>query len=225
MFEADVRFINEVFDADCISPHQLDRLLADGWRHFGTRFFRYNWAFYELDIRRVIPLRIRLSDFRLSKSQRRVLRKNEDLALEIRPISITSETEALFDRHKRRFRQSMPDSIYDFVSHQPATVPCEAREIAVCNSEGEIIAVSYFDIGARCTSGVYAMFEPSESSRRLGILTMLKEIEHSIAAGKEFYYQGYSYEGQSFYDYKKQFAGTEGFDWKGSWSPLTADAQ
>ena len=72
----DLHFINEEFYADAVTPAQLDRLLADGWRHFGTHFFRYNLAVYRDEIRRVIPLRIRVADFQLSKSQRRVLRRN-----------------------------------------------------------------------------------------------------------------------------------------------------
>ena len=54
---------------------------------------------------------------------------------------------------------------------------------------------------------------------------MLKEIEFAQENGKEFYYQGYAYEGESFYDYKKRFRGTEVFDWKGNWKPITANEE
>ena len=52
---------------------------------------------------------------------------------------------------------------------------------------------------------------------------MLKEIQFAIETGKKFYYQGYSYEGNSFYDYKKRFRGSEAFDWTGNWAPLNED--
>jgi len=216
MLDAGFRLINEEFQADAVSPAQLDRLLADGWRHFGTHFFRYNVGFYGFDIRTVIPLRIRLSGFSLSKSQRRVLRQNADVRVVIGPIRITSEAESLFDRHKQRFDHGVPESIYDFISQSPADTPCEAREVCVYERD-RLIAASYFDIGQASTSGIYAIFEPRDSKRSLGIFTMLKEIEFSIDAGKEFYYQGYCYEGESFYDYKKRFRGTAGFDWNGNW--------
>ena len=220
MLDAGFRLINEEFRADVVSSTQLDKLLADGWRHFGTHFFRYNLGFYGFDIREVIPLRIRLADFSLSKRQRRVLRQNADLQTSIRAIQITSEAESLFDRHKQRFDHSVPDSIFDFISGSPSDRPCEAKEICVYDGE-RLVAISYFDVGARSTSGVYAMFEPRDGKRSLGIFTMLKEIEFTIAAGKEFYYQGYCYEGESFYDYKKRFRGTEGFNWAGRWEPFT----
>ena len=219
MFDFEVSFINEEFDAAQVSPEQLDALLASGWRHFGTHFFRYNLAFYQFDIRRVIPLRIRLADFAFSKSQRRVLRRNQDLETIVRPIEITTNSEFLFHRHKQRFNHGVPDSIYDFLSREPAVAPTEANEVAVFHG-GRLVAVSYFDVGASAVSGIYAMFEPTLNSRSLGIFTLLKEIEFAIGSGKRFYYLGYAYEGESFYDYKKRFRATEVFDWKGEWKKV-----
>ena len=219
MLEAGVRYINEAFEAEHVSGSQLDTLLADGWRHFGRGFFRYSLGIHEFDIRLVIPLRIRLSEFLLSKRQRRVLRQNRDVSAVVQPVAITDESVALFERHKQRFKFGVPDSIYDFLSYDPSHVPCEAREVRVTLDE-RLVAVSYFDIGATSVSAIYAVFDPDLARRSLGIFTMLKEIEYAIECGREFYYQGYAYEGESFYDYKKKFCGTESFDWKGAWRPL-----
>ena len=190
MFKHDFRYINEEFYGEKLHPAQLDAVWAQGWRHFGTHFFRYNLGFYQADIRRVIPLRIRLADFTLSKSQRRVLRKNYDLQTIIRPIEITTEAKNLFDRHKRRFKEGVPDSVFDFLSRDAANIPGEAKE--VCVYEGEtLLAASFFAVGEQAISAIYGMFEPRETSRSLGIFTMLKEIEFAIARGRQFYYQGY----------------------------------
>lgn len=216
MFDGEAPFINEQFFAERITPAQLDLLLADGWRHFGTQFFRYSYGFYELDVRLVIPLRIRVADFSLSKSQRRTLRRNDDVKTVVHPISLTADAEQLFQIHKNRFKSGVPDSIYDFLSNRADCEPCDAQEIAVYDSD-RLIAASYFDIGENANSGIYAMFDPEYSSQRLGIYTLLREIELARDSGKEFYYLGYAYEGSSFYDYKKQFSGTEWFDWSGNW--------
>lgn len=221
MLEAGVRYINEAFEASHVSPEELDLLLADGWRHFGTEFFRYSLGLYESDIRLVIPLRIRLSNFRLTKSQRRVLNRNADVSTQIAPIEITDESAELFHRHKERFKFGVPDSIYDFLSDEPSRVPNEALQLTV-RIEDRLVAASYFDLALNSISAIYAMFDPELSNRSLGIFTMLKEIEYAIAHQKTFYYQGYSYEGRSFYDYKKRFRGTEAFDWKGNWKESVA---
>lgn len=210
------RLINEEFYADHLLPEQMDSLWAKGWRHFGTHFFRYNVGFLIDDLRFVLPLRVRLANFSFSKSQRRLRRRNEDLDVSIRPIEIGVEAESLFNRHKTRFDHGIPESIYNFISREPATSPCEAKEIRV-TKDGELVAVSYFDVGRKSASGIYAMFEPTITDRGLGIFTMLKEIEYAIGNGCDFYYQGYAYQGPSFYDYKKRFRGTEAFDWDHDW--------
>jgi arginine-tRNA-protein transferase len=213
------RLINEEFYAGRLLPEQMDSLWAKGWRHFGSHFFRYNVGFLIDDLRFVLPLRIRLANLTFSKSQRRVLRRNEDLNVTFGPLDVDEEAKALFDRHKTRFNHGVPESIFNFISRDPADSPCETSELRV-TKDGELLAVSYFDVGSNSASGIYGMFEPAITTRSLGIFTMLKEIEFAIADGKEFYYQGYSYEGESFYDYKKHFRGTEWYDWKGSWTAL-----
>lgn len=213
--------INEEFYATQVSPPQLDRLLADGWRHFGEQFFRYNIGLHESEIRRVLPLRIRLANFAASKSQRRVLKRNQDLQTVIRPIEITPEKEILFERHKKRFKNNVPESLDDFLSRAPADVPCKASEVAVYK-EQKLVAASFFDIGAASVSAVYAMFDPTETARSLGIFTMLLTIDFAVKNGKTFYYPGYAYEGNSFYDYKKRFSALESFDWNGEWKDFNS---
>ena len=216
MLENEFFFINEEFYALTVTPRRIDALLANGWRHFGTQFYRYNLSFYEGRICRVFPLRIRLAAFSLSKNKRRILKKNQDLQIIIRPIEITKEKERLFERHKQRFKRGVPFSLYDFLSFDAAKVPCEALEVCVYDNE-KLLAASFFDIGETAISSIYAMFEPTETSRSLGIFTMLLEIEFAQTFGKEFYYQGYAYEENSFYDYKKRFRALEKFDWNGNW--------
>lgn len=211
-------YINEEFYASQVSPEQTDLLLSEGWRHFGEHFYRYNLGYYKYDIRTVYALRVNLGKFSFSKNQRRILKRNEDLRIVIRPIEVTPEKEALFERHKQRFEYGVPDSLYDFLSYEPATVPCEGLEVCAYR-EKELLAAAFFDVGNESVSSVYAMFAPEETSRRsLGILTMLLEIKYALEQGKKFYYHGYAYEGNSFYDYKKRFRGLESYDWVGSWN-------
>ena len=212
-------FVNEEFIEERVTPRELDRLLANGWRHFGQQFFRYNLAVYEGEIRFVIPLRIRLSEFRPSRSQQRALRRNADTDVTIGPVEVTCEVETLFERHRLRFQHHPPDSIYNFLSEDPGAEPCETLQQSV-RIGGELAAVGFFDVGAKSVSGIYTSFDPEEKRRSLGIFTILKEIEYAKREGKEFYYQGYCYSGNSFYDYKKGFAGTEAYRWNGEWSPL-----
>lgn len=213
---AEFNLINEEFYASKVTPQELDFLLAEGWRHFGQHFYRYNLGILEDTFRFVIPLRIRLADFKFSKSQRRNLRKNSDLQIIIRPIDFDDEKHELFERHKMRFNHGIPESIYNFLDPDAANVPCKSMEVCIYN-KNKLLSVSFLDIGEKSVSSIYAMFEPTESKRSLGVFTMLAEIYYAVENDKTFYYQGYVYEGDSFYDYKKRFKALERYDWFGNW--------
>jgi arginine-tRNA-protein transferase len=209
-------YINEDFFCSKVSAEELDRLLAEGWRHFGNYFFRYSFSFFDGKLYHVVPLRIKLKDFSLSKSKRRIKRKNEDLEYRIGSVEIDAEKIELFKRHKKRFRRNVPDSIYTFISPLK-NVPCETMQIEVLLNN-KLVAASFFDIGRESISSIYAIFEPEEKKRSLGIFTMLLEIDFAIKSGKNFYYQGYAYQESSFYDYKKRFSGLEAYNWEtGKW--------
>jgi arginine-tRNA-protein transferase len=211
--------INEFFVANQVRPADMDWLWSQGWRHFGTYFFRYSMALQGGVPCHVIPLRLDVTRFQPSTSQRRTLRRNRDLEVAIRDTAIDSPKEALFDRHRQRFEENVPDSLYDFLSTEPASVPCINREICVYGGD-RLLAVSFLDIGEAATSAVYAAFEPDESKRRLGIFTMLRAIEYSRDLGARYYYPGYAYREPSGYDYKKNFAALEYFDWSDGWKPF-----
>ncbi len=197
-----------------LDAHELDTYLEKGWRHFGTYFFRYMLSVHENQYCIVLPLRLRLSEYQPTKSQRKLMRKNAHFRHEIKPIHIGQAHIELFQQHKKKFTSSAPISIYEFVSYEnPDRIPCHAKELDVYDGD-KLIAVSFFDVSAQGISSIYAMYDLSYSAARLGIYTMLLEIEYALALQKPFYYHGYSYNVPSFYDYKKRFYGLEGYNWR-----------
>jgi arginine-tRNA-protein transferase len=191
----------------------MDQLWSEGWRHFGNYFFRYSNAQTEGAVFRVMPLRVRLSSFHLSDSQRRVLKKNRHLHFVVTPAFTNLEVEELFAKHKERFRNHVPESIFTFVSKQPARVPCFCESLCFYD-ERKLIGISYLDLGEIASSSVYQCFDPAYHKQSLGILMILRAIERSQEYGKAFYYPGYAYHETSHYDYKKRFAGLEYLDWQ-----------
>ena len=81
------------------------------------------------------------------------------------------------------------------------------------------MAVTFLDLGENATSAVYAIFDPAEAKRSLGILMMLHSIRLSRERGYRYYYPGYAYREPFNYDYKKRFAGLEYLDWEFGWKP------
>ncbi len=208
------------FTASRITPETLDSLLADGWRHFGEEFFRDKIGYVDNSFAEIIPLRINLKKFVLSKSHRRTLSKNTDVKVEILPANIDSEAERVYKAHTKRLPGKSTSSLYDILSDNPSIVPCMTIQIRV-TVYGELAAVSYADVGKNSISSVYAVFDPKFSRQSLGIFTLLKEIEFAWQNNRKFLYLGYAYREPSIYDYKKQFAGTEYYNWHGKWLKFT----
>jgi len=198
------------------SPEEMDQFWAQGWRHFGVLFFRYRTALHGRKPFTVLPLRINLERFILSRSQKRVLAKNRDAKTLIRPTFIDAEKEALFLQHRMRFAEDVPASLDNFLSPAPDSVPCRNSELCVYYRD-RLIGVTFLDLGQTATSAVYAIFDPAQSRRSLGILMMLYSIHFSRQQGYRYYYPGYAYHEPYAYDYKKRFAGLEYLDWSAGW--------
>jgi arginine-tRNA-protein transferase len=217
-------YLDQHFHSRRAAPAEMDALWAQGWRHFGADFFRYSLAFHHGGLYSVMPLRIRLDSFSPSRSQKRALARNRDLRLVIRETFIDSAKEELFYRHRERFSFNVPESLYDFLSARPALMPCPNQEICAYADE-RLLAVTFMDLGQTATSGVYAMFDPEEARRSLGILLILESIRYSRERGFRFYYPGYAYREASVYDYKKKFSGLEYFDWQSGWKKYSEGAE
>lgn len=204
--------IREVFSSDNVSLTDWETMLALGWRHNGMHFFRVSSDYDENDIKLdILPIRYRLSAFDMSKSQRKVWRKNLDLTYRLVPLSIRDEMHFLFDQHTQRFKYNVPYSIYDFVSPEP-NAPFPTFQFEVYKLD-KLVACTFVDILPHSLSSTYAMFDLEESKRSLGVFTMLLEMAYGVATKKDFHYPGYAFLQPSHMDYKKQFAGAEYYDW------------
>ena len=212
--------IRETFSSSNMSLMEWEIMLAAGWRHNGMHFFRvstdYDENDYKLD---VLPIRYQLNAFDMSKSQRKVWRKNQDLKYRLAPLSIRDEMHFLFDQHTQRFKHNVPYSIFEFVSPEP-NAPFPTFQFEVYKHD-KLIACTFVDFTPNVMSSTYAMFDLEESKRSLGIFSMLLEMAHALTYKKAFHYPGYAFLQPSYMDYKKQFAGAEYFDWlTGNWFKL-----
>lgn len=208
--------IEDYFVAHEAPPAAMDELWAQGWRHFGPFFFRYSISEDQM----VQPLRVLLNGAPESQRHRRLRKRNADITVRVQTPRIDGERRELFERHSRRFTRNVPESLEDFLGPAPAEYPCDTVEIAAY-AENRLVAASYLDVGREAVSSVYAIFDPAESKRGLGIATMLWEMDFGRALQRRLYYPGYAFHNPSSMDYKKQFPETEWYDWR-TWSKLPA---
>lgn len=211
--------IDESIELQVMKPAEFDQWLLKGWRLLGYAVIRHNFAVCHGRICRTIPLRIPLGEaLDFSKSQRRLLRRNEHLEVVCAPIKLTPEKEDLFQRHTVRFRDRQPTSIYSFLHSKANMVPTSGMEFSIYD-QSKLIACSFFHLGKNSVSGTYCVFDPNYGQYSLGTYTMLLELQLAQKMGKKYYYHGYCYDVPSQFDYKLNFNQLEAMDWKtGIWS-------
>ena len=200
------------------SAEEMDRYWAEGWRHFGIIFFRYRTAVHGNRLFSVMPLRLDLQRFELTRSLKRILAVNRDVKTSIGPATVDKAKKALFLKHRVRFKENVPTALDNFLSPIPHSVPCPNLELCIYR-ERKLLGVTFLDLGQTATSAVYAIFDPAEAKRSLGILMMLHSIQFSRNEGYLYYYPGYAYREPFTYDYKKRFVGLEYLDWNEGWEP------
>lgn len=211
--------IEDYIPMEPLHPVVFDHFCADGWCYWSDLLFRRNYWEWRGQACRVILLRINLRHFSLSKSQRKCLRRNEDLSILRKPLHITQEHVELFQRHAERFHHNRPMSIGGFFSMWSHIMPSFGMEFDVF-AKNKLVASSFFHLGEKSMAGNYGIFDPDEAGRSLGTFTLLLEIEFARQTGKSYYYPGFVYDLPSEFDYKLNFNGLEYFDWWGNWYPL-----
>lgn len=208
-----------------IEDEELDLMFENGWRRAGNVFYRYSYDTHE-DVTtgsgplQVLPLRIPVQEFSLTKSQSKIWRKNADFHWNLVSGRPTDAHHELFLLHRERFDRNVPDSVFDFISTTHESLPTRGLILDVFDGD-QLIAASLIDHTPKSLSSIYAMFHPDYRAYSLGVYTMLLEIYACRQLRKSYYYPGFAHHEASFYDYKKRFNGLEWLDWKGSmeWLP------
>ncbi|HQU85232.1 MAG TPA: nucleotidyltransferase domain-containing protein [Pyrinomonadaceae bacterium] len=198
------------FDDDDIT---VDEYLAKGWQTSDEGYRRFDSDVHNECEYRVFPTRYRLKDFKLSKSLRRVLNKNRDLKMSIRPFRPTEAKDDLYTAHLHsRFEKEKPrytlQTAYDHLKYSYVQ-PMEA----VVFKENKLIACSVFEVSENSVFGSRAFWDPNLKNRSLGILTVLLEMQFGVKNGKEFYYLGHYFEQNPVYRYKSRFPAFDLWDW------------
>ena len=202
------------FFADNVDYDELDYLLSCGWRKFGNYFFRPSCG----ECKACIPVRVNVRTFRMSESQRRLVRKNSDIRLEFDKTSESKEVFEIMQEHSLvRFgkRTEWDEYVRSF-----CTPSCPSIQ-SFYSINGNLAASGFIDVSSHSLSSVYFVYRPSYLKRALGIFSVLKEIEKALEMGLDYYYLGYFVEGNSRMAYKSRFFPHERFDWQsGIWKEV-----
>lgn len=186
--------------------------MDSGFRRSGELFYQCICS----SCRECTPIRVVTNEFLPSKSQRRVLRKNEDLRVSVGPPCLTEEKfqmylDYLSHRHERA--DSTREDLERFLYSSPVhTIEFEYRD-----RHGGLVGASIADLSSRSLSSVYMFFSPREAWRSPGILSALYEINWARETGVPSYYLGFWVKGSASMRYKADFQPYEFLRTDGLW--------
>ncbi len=160
-----------------------------------------------------VSVRVCAEDFLPNSSQRRTLKRNEDLVVEARAPWATEEQYLLLSKylsHRHPFggMADMSESDYaSMVEHSPVdTLVIEYREPAPDGGEGRLVGACLTDRQADGLSMVYSFFTPDDERRKgLGTYIIIDHILRAARAGLPFVYLGYWIDGSDRMAYKTRF--------------------
>lgn len=161
-----------------------------GYRSPGTIFYRN--ACYACAA--CIPLRLETESFTFSKSQKRTFQRNRDITLECRKPSYPSLENIMLYRNyvnsrhpDDRGEEKIDDETVLSMIHFGYEDTIEMDY--TCN--GTLIGVGIVDGASDALSSHYFYYDTDYCERRLGIFSMLKEIERAREMQKRYYYLGF----------------------------------
>lgn len=182
-------------------PERLDLLLSEGDRRVGPLMYKTQCG----SCKACESLRIPLEDFSLSRSQRRVWKKNQDLSLRIStPPTTDRERVALFNRHRLERKLSKKrlgtDGYHAWLSQSWT----ESYEFAWYEGR-KLVMASIVDVGKEASSAVYCYFDPDMSSRSLGTFSILHGIQWGQKRGLKYHYLGLHVAQNAHLSYKAKY--------------------
>jgi arginyl-tRNA--protein-N-Asp/Glu arginylyltransferase len=166
--------------------------------------------------RACVSVRVVVKDFRPTQSMRRILRRNTDIACEMRIAVPTSEQYSVFrayldSRHRDGGMADMTVLDYAMMvedSHiETRIIEYRRREpdTATTHRGDDLLAIALTDVLGDGLSMVYSCFEPDQAARSLGTFMVLDHIARAQRMGLAYVYLGYWVRGSRKMDYKSRF--------------------
>lgn len=199
-----------------------DALSKQGFRRSQNVLYRPSCA----ECSACLSARIKVADFKLSKSQKRVLKRNASLRRQATSPWASEEQYDLFRRYLdgRHAKGGMADmDIFEFAAMIEET-PIRSRVIEYhdqSDDEEPLTAVCLTDVLDDGLSMVYSFFDPNSGQNSLGTYIILDHIRIAQEAKLPYVYLGYWVPGSPKMSYKARFSALEVYH-AGEWRPLAS---
>ena len=180
-------------------------LINRGWRRFGSYYFHPICE----GCSECKSLRINVDEFKLSKSQKKSIKRNRETEIIIQKPTLTQAHLDLYNKYHafkhqkdnwthrnispREYKENFVEGAHDF-----------GKEVLYIQ-DGEIIGVDLIDILDDGISSIYFYYDPDFPRLSLGIYSLLYQIELAKVLELPWIYLGYWVDGCKAFAYKSNF--------------------
>ena len=170
-----------------LGRREFNQRLQAGDRRQGLFLYRTNCP----SCSACIPIRLNVRDFSANKTQRRILRRGDQVfSVDTGPPTSDAARVWLYNRHKRlRGLESGPPSDEEDYREFLVHTCCETFELRY-RHEGELVGVAVVDRSSDGLSAVYFYFDPSYSKYSPGVYSIMKQLELCQRWGLGYLYLG-----------------------------------
>jgi arginine-tRNA-protein transferase len=204
--------VDEFFYAGRFPPELYHDFMNIGFRRSGMVFYRPVCP----DCSECRPIRVQVSEFLRSRSQKRIAKKNEDLRIRPGTPRLTKEKFRMYDAYLRcqhnKLSNTTSDALRDFL--YSSSVDTLEFEYFL---DRKLIGVGLTDVCSRSLSSVYFFFDPDYSERRLGTFSALTEILFCSSNQIPFYHLGFYIRDCRSMSYKARFRPCQILNDQGQW--------
>lgn len=188
--------------AHLIDAEAYSRLIEQGFRRSGLFTYRPQCR----SCQACLPIRIDVAAFRPDRTQRRVLRRHQDLTLRILPLRWHDEHYALYCEYQavRHPQAGMDEDTEKQYRQFLLTSGVESRLAEFRCPQGQVRMVALIDLLDNGISAVYTFFDPHMPGS-LGTYGVLWQIQQCRNLGLPWLYLGYWIRESRKMSYKSRF--------------------
>ncbi|WP_440876749.1 arginyltransferase [Thalassotalea sp. PLHSN55] len=197
------------------NAQSYELLMSQGFRRSGDQVYRPQCT----NCQACQSIRILASQFKPSKSQKRLLKKSSHFTLKLSKQQ-KPEYFPLYEKYINTIHQdgSMFPANVEQYSNFILNDFTEQIFIELWHDD-VLINVAVTDLLSDALSAVYTFYDPDYRTSGLGVLSILKQVEVSISLSKQFLYLGYQIDDCQKMNYKNRFFPHQRL-WENSWQTV-----
>jgi arginine-tRNA-protein transferase len=204
-FENKISDIRYKYMYNC-SSIEYQAMLERGWRRFGKMHFVPECK----TCTKCVSMRIDVKNYKFSKSEKRVINKNKDTKLYIRPPSISMEHLSLYDKYHKFMndKKNWPYTAIDAEDYLKSYVEGKeefAKEFLYIKDE-KLIGVALVDILPGSISSIYCFYDHDYQDLSIGKFSILAQIKIAKEMNIPYIYLGYWIKDHFSMGYKESYS-------------------